>query len=241
MSICIIDLSVFNYVCAGLHKTAFNREGNEFFSGTVHNYFKTKDPYDESIRLVKAWARLYELSLRVAYNGRAGEQFLQEAIQSKLIKTDAIQLLKYIHCIHVNIDLDTIACKETYGGEPVANVPDLTEQDLFDYKLLDNWFSELQFSIIRQLPEWDKARYSDEWKEDSTTGHEPIKLPGAIHPLWDNYTDTQKKYYAEASNKALEIAKRISDEVKAIEPPTKEIYYRQYIFECVGQIISEAV
>lgn len=150
MSVQVPDLMVYEYVHNGLTVAANRKECDNLFSTQWRKYFKNKLWDEESKRLVLSWAKLNEDSYNAAYSNE-GAYLVDFLTCSKLIKVNALQLVKYVHCVAYNIELDTIKQK----------LRSVTHQEYLDFKLLIDWRAELYKNIVTCSPAYDKLPYSD--------------------------------------------------------------------------------
>lgn len=236
MSVLVPDPQVYEYVLNGLKIAAYRTTVDNLFASCISQYFKDKDIEEEAPRLIKSWLYLNKLSYAVAYK----EPFLKKESLFPFIRihehhsVNAVQLYSYVKCIWYNIEMNTIKSKQSHTQGDVEDVPELTSQQIADYNLLSKWRITILESIVEALPEFKGVQWSESPNKVKT-------LPGSIHPMWVHYTEEQKQYYTEAAGIAQSIAKEIAAKINAIQPPTQAIYYRSFIFESIGQIISESI
>jgi hypothetical protein len=162
MSVLVPDTGVFEYVCHGLKRVAYNKTCDEFYSWPISKHFQNKDVDAEAARLVKSWAYLNELSYAVGYN-EMNKQFYSagQITGRKIYNLHPAQLWKYIHCINYNIDIATIDSKQSFRRGEVNKIPDLTSQQRADRILLEEWYVSMAVALAEHTPGYEDAKYSD--------------------------------------------------------------------------------
>lgn len=237
MSVSVPDPKVYEYVLNGLKIAAYRTTCDNLFASCIYQHFKDKDVEEEAPRLIKAWLYLNELSYCVAYKEpyKEKDSLFPYIRINEYHKVEAIQLYSFVKCLWYNTSISSIKAKQSFTRGPVENIPALTKQQMNDFNLLSKWRITMLEQIVETQPAYHRLAWSDGIPESVK------KLPGSIHPMWERYSEEEKKYYTEASEVALITAKEIAEKVKAITPPTKAIYYRGFVFESIGQIISESI
>lgn len=160
MSVLVLDPKCYSYMHSALKFTAYWTTCDIYYSEAVYHHCKLEDIEEETERLIKSWAYLNELTYNVAYNV-AGNSMPEFITFDGARRVNPYQLLKYLSCLHYNIELDTIASKKSYSSGPVANVPALTDQMKTDFQLLDNWITDIKNAIINNLMPYELANWSE--------------------------------------------------------------------------------
>ncbi len=164
MSVLVPDLMVYEYIHNGLVAAANRKECDNLFSAIWTRHFRQKLWDQECKRLVRSWAKLNEDSYNAAYDDPMSNPPLLECITcNNIIRVNALQLVKYVHCVAYNIEMETIFSK--------MRTP--TQQEYDDYELLKAWRSELYQNIVTYSEAYGKLPYSEydpnQWEPGPTS------------------------------------------------------------------------
>lgn len=152
MSVQVPDLMVYEYVYNGLVRAANETVMNDFHSNVVYSHMKDKIWDAECARLVRSWLKLNEDSFTAAYRDKTGGDTLRDYVTcSKIIKINAVQLVKYVECVSYNIEMHTI----------MANLRAITQQEADDYQLLKDWRNSIYTAIISSMSEYKAAKWAN--------------------------------------------------------------------------------
>lgn len=159
MSVLVPDMHVFEYVQSGFIYCANHKTCDSLYSSSIS--FSSKAMGIDSIcNESKRWVKnLLTLNCK-SYAARYRENELGDLAhfyKENNHSVNAFQLLKYLECIHYNIEMKTI--EDGYTVDTIKFV--LTEQDRKDFQLLESFISDLKNSIISNLPEYQNAKYAD--------------------------------------------------------------------------------
>jgi hypothetical protein len=148
MSVLIPDVEVYEYIHAGLQRTAYNSTCDEFYAYNIARHFKETDLETESLRLVKSWQTLNIRSYNARYKDTGNR--IERVSRTKLFALCPFQLLMFIRCAIYNIEIETI---RSTGAE-------VSLRDTEDLKILEEWEVSMMRSIIDQIPTYKNSQWS---------------------------------------------------------------------------------
>lgn len=147
MSVQILDTPVFNYLRSGIEKAAYNTTVNEWYFQPISIHFKGLDIEIETLRLVRSWAAMNELSYcgkyKEDYEGL--DQFIQPTFTHKPLTP--LQFIKYVQCLIYNIEKENIAV--------------FTNQQSEDLNLLKEMETAAMTAYITSQEEYKNATWSN--------------------------------------------------------------------------------
>lgn len=145
MSVLTIEPEVFNYVCAGLERAAYNTQVDEFYYSPVQYHFSKIDIEKEAIRLVRSWADMNMKSFCYKYKEEfvSLSCFIKRTLTAK--ELTPVQLLKYVECISYNIEPEWW---------------ELSEVEKSDLELLHKIEISIVKAIVRNTESYKKAEWS---------------------------------------------------------------------------------
>ena len=143
MSVLIPDLTVYNYVQAGIERLAYTNTIDSLWSEPINQHFRNcQNIEEEAERLVLSWLRMNQDSYNEKYPDLQDNIDLIGLYKASYTHKPltAIQLLKYMQCIEYNIEI-----------QPRG------EQEEKDIELLRSGIIDLMHSITSNMPEYEAA------------------------------------------------------------------------------------
>lgn len=152
MSVLVLDPKTIDYIRKGLVFTAYNREVNVHWSGTIHSHFRDKDVEAEADRLMSSLYLLNQRSYSAAYREEDKDHDLWKFVRKTMGIPCPFQLVKYIQCLLYNIEIDTINSK--YETK-------VSDQELADHKMIEMWEHQILTAIVGMNNKYKDAKWSE--------------------------------------------------------------------------------
>lgn len=152
MSVLVPDLKLFQQVLRRVECFQFSKTCD------INYCYSLSMTEEAAKRFVKDLIQLNELTYDRMYNEEQQSPALHEMFttQKDTKRIETLQLLKFLQCIHYNIDLNTIRT-----GRNGQENHEIKQRLLNSYETLTNAIEELKSTIINELTNYKELNYSN--------------------------------------------------------------------------------